>query len=50
MNGMNGTALDGAALAAGAAAPLTAGARLRIGQIEFTVRTPAGSGEEGDAQ
>ena len=50
LGSMNGTALDGAALAAGAAAPLTADARLRIGQIEFTVRTPAGSGEEGDAQ
>ena len=50
LGSMNGTALDGAPLAAGAAAPLTAAARLRIGQIEFTVRTPAGSGGEGDAQ
>ena len=50
LGSMNGTALDGAALAAGAAAPLAAGARLRIGQIEFTVQTPAGAGGEGDVQ
>ena len=47
LGSMNGTALDGAALAAGAAAPLAAGARLRVGEIEFTVRSPAGGGEEG---
>ena len=50
LGSMNGTALDGAPLAAGAAAPLTADARLRIGQIEFTVRTPTGAAGEGDAQ
>ena len=42
LGSMNGTALDGE--------PLTADARLRIGQIEFTVRTPAGAAGEGDAQ
>ena len=47
LGSMNGTVLDGAALAAGAAAPLAAGARLRVGEIEFTVRSPAGGGEEG---
>ena len=47
LGSMNGTVLDGAPLAAGAAAPLASGARLRVGEIEFTVRSPAGGGEEG---
>ena len=48
LGSMNGTALDGAPLVAGAAQPIAAGARLRVGQIEFTMRTPAGDGGEGD--
>ena len=48
LGSMNGTVLDGTALAAGVAAPLAGGARLRVGQIEFTLRTPAGVGGEGD--
>ena len=48
LGSMNGTALDGVPLVAGAGQPLAAGARLRVGQIEFTMRTPAGDGGEGD--
>ena len=48
LGSMNGTALDGVPLVAGAAQPIAAGARLRVGQIEFTMRTPAGDGGEGD--
>ena len=39
LGSMNGTVLDGVALAAGVAAPLAGGARLRVGQIEFTLRS-----------
>ena len=48
LGSMNGTALDGDPLVVGDGRPLGAGARLRVGRIEFTVRTPAGdSGGEG---
>ena len=50
LGSMNGTALDGAPLVAGAGRPVAAGARLCVGQIEFTVRTPAADGGEGVAQ
>ena len=48
LGSMNGTALDGAPLVAGAGRPVRAGARLRVGQIEFTVRTPVGDAGGGD--
>ncbi len=42
LGSMNGTALDGAALEAGASKPLRSGARLHVGNLEFTVRLSSG--------
>ena len=50
LGSMNGTALDGDPLVVGDGRPLGAGARLRVGRIEFTVRTPAGDGAGEGAQ
>ena len=50
LGSMNGTVLDGVALAAGVPAPLAGSARLCVGRIEFTLRSRAGGGGEGEVQ